>query len=71
VAEAREIVHIGLKYNPATQSFRWISGEEVTYTNWAVNQPGFELLPVIGRKSFINTVSHFQPNLIFAGSDWQ
>ena len=40
VAEAQEIFHIGLKYFPHEQTFKWVNGEEVTYTNWGINQPG-------------------------------
>jgi hypothetical protein len=40
VAESQEIFHIGLKYNEGSQSFKWVSGEDVTYTNWGNNQPG-------------------------------
>jgi hypothetical protein len=34
------VVHIGLKFNENEKAFKWISGDEVTYTNWGVGQPG-------------------------------
>jgi len=40
VDEARENIRIGLKYSSISDTFHWVSGEEVTYTMWAADQPG-------------------------------
>ena len=40
ISEAQESVHIGLKYNSDSDSFEWVSGEEVTFTQWGAEQPG-------------------------------
>ncbi len=32
---------IGLRYSPSLDSFKWTSGEDVTYTDWGIGQPGF------------------------------
>jgi len=49
VAESQEIFHIGLKYNEGSQSFKWVSGEDVTYTNWGNNQPGDKKTAISGK----------------------
>jgi hypothetical protein len=40
VAETGLHFHLGLKYNPNSQSFEWVSGEEFTYAHWAEFEPG-------------------------------
>ena len=43
VAETGLHFHLGLKYNEATQTFEWASGEEFTYAHWAEYEPGSTL----------------------------
>ena len=59
VAETGLHFHVGLKYNPETLSFEWVSGDGFTYSHWAEYEPG------IGKKMVLAGTLKGQSHKIF------
>ena len=40
VAETGVHFHLGMKYDKDAKAFKWINGDDFTYTHWAEYEPG-------------------------------